>query len=120
VTSTSARVVVDLAAIRDNVRSLVSHARTAQVMAVVKADAYGHGLVPAARAAVQGGATWLGTAQVHEALELRRAGLGGRILTWLYGPDAPLDDLLEADVDVSVAAPWARPRVGPAGRHGST
>ena len=115
-TSTSARVVVDLAAIRDNVRSLVSHARTAQVMAVVKADAYGHGLVPAARAAVQGGATWLGTAQVHEALELRRAGLGGRILTWLYAPDAPLDAVLEADVDVSVAAPWALAAVRAAAR----
>ena len=111
-----ARVVVDLAAIRDNVRSLTSHARTAQVMAVVKADAYGHGLVPAARAAVQGGATWLGTAQVHEALDLRAAGLGTRILTWLYGPDAPLDALLEADVDVSVAAPWALTAVHAAAR----
>ena len=115
-TSYPARVVVDLAAIRDNVRSLASHARTAQVMAVVKADAYGHGLVPAARAAVQGGATWLGTAQVHEALDLRAAGLRTRILTWLYGPDAPLDALLEAEIDVSVAAPWALTAVHAAAR----
>jgi len=116
VTSYPARVVVDLAAIRDNVRSLVSHAGTAQVMAVVKADAYGHGLVPAARAAVRGGATWLGTAQVHEALDLRAAGLDTRILTWLYAPDAPLDALLEADIDVSVAAPWALDAVRAAAR----
>jgi alanine racemase len=85
-------------------------------MAVVKADAYGHGLLPAARAAVQGGATWLGTAQVQEALDLRAAGVRTRIFTWLYGPDAPLDDLLEADIDVSVAAPWALASVRDAAR----
>ena len=107
-----ARALVDLAAIRSNVRALASHAapsvdRTAQVMAVVKADAYGHGLLPSARAAVQGGATWLGTAQIAEALALRAGGLTGRILTWLYAPGAPLGDLLDADIDVSVAAPWA-------------
>ena len=66
-----ARAVVDLAAIRGNVAALAGHAPTAQVMAVVKADAYGHGLVPVARAALAGGATWLGTAQVSEALALR-------------------------------------------------
>ncbi|WP_171905436.1 alanine racemase, partial [Cellulosimicrobium cellulans] len=71
-----ARAVVDLAAIRDNVRALAGHAPTAQVMAVVKADAYGHGLVPSALAALAGGATWLGTAQPSEALALRAAGVG--------------------------------------------
>ncbi len=100
--------VVDLAAIRGNVAALAGHAPTAQVMAVVKADAYGHGLVPVARAALAGGATWLGTAQLTEALALRAAGLvGPRILTWLYAPGAPLREAVEADVDVSVAAPWA-------------
>lgn len=102
-----ARAVVDLAAVRGNVRALVDHAPRAQVMAVVKADAYGHGLVPCARAAVAGGATWLGTAQTSEALALRAAGLDARVLTWLYAPGAPFDALLDADVDVSVAAAWA-------------
>ncbi|WP_029290553.1 alanine racemase [Cellulomonas sp. HZM] len=102
-----ARAVVDLAAIRSNVRSLAAHAPTAQVMAVVKADAYGHGLVPCAQAAVEGGAAWLGAAQVSEALELRRAGVGARILTWLYAPGAPLAEAVVADVDIAVAAPWA-------------
>lgn len=103
-----ARVVVDLGAVRQNVRSLAAHAPTAQVMTVVKADAYGHGLVPCALAALEGGATWLGTAQVSEALHLRRAGVtGARVLTWLYAPGAPLREAVEADVDVSVAAPWA-------------
>lgn len=112
-----ARVVVDLAAIRSNVRSLAAHAPTAQVMAVVKADAYGHGLVPSARAAVEGGATWLGTAQVPEALALRAAGVvAPRILTWLYAPGAPLREAVEADVDVAVAAPWAVDEVVAAAR----
>ena len=102
-----ARAVVDLAAVRGNVRALAAHAPTAQVMAVVKADAYGHGLLPCARAAVAGGATWLGAAQADEALALRAAGIDVRVLTWLYAPGAPLADLLRADVDVSVAAPWA-------------
>ena len=107
-----ARAVVDLGAIRDNVGSLLRTASPsagsgAQVLAVVKADGYGHGLVPAARAALAGGATWLGTAQLGEALALRAAGISSRILTWLYAPGAPLADLLRADVDVAVSASWA-------------
>ncbi|MCU1432571.1 MAG: alanine racemase [Actinotalea sp.] len=98
-----ARAVVDLAAISANVAALREHAGSAQVMAVVKADGYGHGLVPSARAALAGGATWLGAAQVGEAIALRAAGVGGRVLTWLYAPGAPLAEALAADVDVSVA-----------------
>jgi alanine racemase len=111
-----ARAVVDLAAIRGNVRALAAHARTAQVMAVVKADAYGHGLVPAARAALEGGATWLGTAQIGEALALRAAGFDARVLTWLYAPGAPLEQAVAADIDVSVAAPWALDEVADGAR----
>ena len=102
-----ARAVIDLAAIRANVETLAARAPSAQVMAVVKADGYGHGLVPSARAALAGGATWLGAAQVPEALALRAAGLDARILTWLYARGAPLADAVAADVDVSVSAPWA-------------
>jgi alanine racemase len=108
-----ARAVVDLAAIRSNVGTLRAAAPGAEVMAVVKADAYGHGLVPSALAALAGGATWLGVAQASEALELR-AGLAAagiapddaRLLTWLHAPGAPFAELLRADVDVSVGAPW--------------
>ena len=71
----SAWVSIDLDAIRDNVAELARRAGSAQVMAVVKGDAYGHGLVPSARAALAGGATWLGVAQLAEALELRAAGV---------------------------------------------
>ncbi|TGJ95312.1 hypothetical protein DLJ96_15480, partial [Actinotalea fermentans ATCC 43279 = JCM 9966 = DSM 3133] len=114
-----ARAVIDLGAIRSNVEALASRAGTAQVMAVVKADAYGHGLLPSARAALAGGATWLGTAQVSEALALRAAGIGpdqARILTWLYAPGAPLRALVEAEIDVSVASLWAVEEVADAAR----
>ena len=85
-----AQAIVDMAALRNNMRHLVSvvggpNSGTA-VMGVVKADAYGHGLIPAALAALAGGATWLGTAQSHEALLLRKAGIGPdrcHILTWV-------------------------------------
>lgn len=112
-----ARAVVDLDAIRDNVRALRTTAPTAQVMAVVKADAYGHGLAPSARAALAGGATWLGAAQSVEALAIRAAvGPGPRILTWLYAPGAPLADLVRADIDVAVAAAWALDEVADGAR----
>lgn len=102
-----AQAVIDLAAIRANVRALAARAGSAQVMAVVKADGYGHGIEATARAALAGGATWLGVAQLGEALALRTTGVDARMLTWLYAPGAPIGAALEADVDVSVAAPWA-------------
>ncbi|WP_147794320.1 alanine racemase [Cellulomonas sp. Y8] len=111
-----ARAVVDLGAVRANARTLGDLAPTAQLMAVVKADAYGHGLLPVARAAVEGGATWLGVAQVSEALALRAGGVTARVLTWLYAPGAPLAEAVAADVDLSVAAPWALREVAGAAR----
>lgn len=78
------------------------------VMGVVKADAYGHGLIPAALAALAGGATWLGTAQSHEALLLRKAGISPdrcHILTWVYnGAAVPFDELIANDIDISVGS----------------
>ncbi|MCI2185261.1 alanine racemase [Bifidobacterium tibiigranuli] len=104
--------VVDLAALRDNMRHLVEvvggpKSGTA-VMGVVKADAYGHGLVPAALAALAGGATWLGAAQSHEALALRKAGIRPdrcHILTWVYnGLAVPFDELIANDIDISLGS----------------
>lgn len=116
VSSFPARAVVDLGAVRANTRVLGDLAPSAQVMAVVKADAYGHGLLPVARAAVEGGATWLGAAQVSEALALRAGGVTARVLTWLYAPGAPLAEAVAGDIDVSVAAPWALREVADAAR----
>ena len=69
-----AEIVVDLAAIRHNVRLLRDLVAPAQMMTVVKADGYGHGLLPSARAARQAGADWLGVATIDEALALRADG----------------------------------------------
>ena len=69
------RRVVDLAAVRHNVDVLRAAAPGAALMAVVKADGYGHGAVPVARAALQAGATWLGVCTLEEALDLRAAGV---------------------------------------------
>ncbi|MFI5935674.1 alanine racemase [Actinoplanes sp. NPDC051494] len=95
-----AEVRVDLDAIRDNVATLCA-GTSAEVMAVVKADGYGHGMVPAARAALAGGATWLGVATLDEALALRGAGITAPVLAWLHAPGVPLRGGVEAGVDLN-------------------
>ncbi|KGN37391.1 alanine racemase [Knoellia subterranea] len=112
----SAWVTIDLDAISDNVRELGRRAPGAEVMAVVKADAYGHGLAHSARAAVAGGATWLAAAQLTEALQLRAAGVTTPALTWLYPPGADFGAAIDADLDLSVAAPWAVEAIAAAAR----
>lgn len=114
-----AQVTVDLDAIAGNAETLSALGRRsgAEMMAVVKANAYGHGLVPSARAALAGGATWLGAAQAGEALQLRAAGVASPILTWLYSPQADLSALLTADVDVSVSSSQALEQVRAAAEH---
>src|SRR5437764_6609414 len=94
---------IDLAAIRANVAELRRRAGQAAVMAVVKADGYGHGMLPSARAALAGGATWLGVATLGEGLELRRAGIDAPILAWLQSPGLPLHEGVAADVDLSAS-----------------
>ncbi len=74
----STRVEVDLEAIRHNVRTLKPEG--SELMAVVKANAYGHGDVEVARAALEGGAAWIGVALVEEGLRLRAAGIVAPIL----------------------------------------
>ncbi len=93
---------VDLAAIRDNVALLMPKSG-AELMAVVKADGYGHGMLPAARAALAGGATWLGVCTIDEALGLRQAGITVPVLAWLLTPGLELHRAVAADVDLSAA-----------------
>jgi alanine racemase len=97
---------IDLAAISANTSVLVSAAAGTPVMAVVKSNAYGHGLVPAARAALDGGASRLGMAQVEDALTLREAGVDVPILAWLPWRQADYDAAVLADVELGVEAPW--------------
>jgi alanine racemase len=71
---------IDLDAVAHNVRALKNHVEPARLCAVVKADGYGHGAVPVARAALAAGADWLAVAQVHEAVTLRAAGIDAPLL----------------------------------------
>ncbi|MEV0439127.1 alanine racemase [Streptomyces spectabilis] len=110
------RAEIDLAALRANVRTLRAHAPGAAFMAVVKADGYGHGMVPCAKAALDAGAEWIGTATPEEALALRAAGVGGRLMCWLWTPGSPWREAVEADVDVSVSRVGALAEVVAAAR----
>ncbi|MEU9890265.1 alanine racemase [Sphaerisporangium sp. NPDC051017] len=103
---TPAEARVDLSAIRHNVALLREHSRAPEMMVAVKADGYGHGMVPCARAALEGGATRLGTAYLREALELRAAGVTAPVLSWILTPGEPLDEALTAGVELSAGAPW--------------
>src|SRR5438309_886500 len=101
-----AEVVIDLDAIAAN--TAVLRERVGRpLMAVVKADGYGHGLLPAARAVLAGGADLLGVAVIEEALALRAGGIGAPILAWLNGPGEDFAAALSADVEVSVNAEWS-------------
>lgn len=97
-------VVIDLAAIRHNVRLLAERAAGAATMAVVKADGYGHGAVPVANAALAGGATWLGACSLDEGLALREAGITAPVFTWLDAPDVDFAPGIEQDIDLSVSS----------------
>jgi alanine racemase len=110
-----AEIRVDLGAIRHNVARLRS-GTSAEVMAVVKADGYGHGMVPVARAALQAGATWLGVATVDEALALRAAGIEAPVLAWLLAPGLPLHPAVRAGVDLSAGSRELLAEVVAAGR----
>jgi alanine racemase len=100
---------VNLGAVQRNVARLAREAGGAAVCAVVKADGYGHGMVPCARAALAGGATWLAVATAAEALALRTAlGPGVRILVLGAISDAELPLALDADADVPA---WTVERV---------
>jgi alanine racemase len=112
---------IDLDAFGANLAALAACAPTAALMTVVKADAYGHGMVRMARAARDAGSTWLGVATVDEAVALRQAGDTGPLLCWLAVPGAAYGAAVEAGVELTassveqldeiVAAAPRRPRV---------
>ncbi|WP_197515215.1 alanine racemase [Mycobacterium sp. 1245805.9] len=99
-----AEAVVDLGAIAHNVRVLREHAGGAGVMAVVKADGYGHGATRVARAALAAGAAELGVATVDEALALRADGITAPVLAWLHPPGIDFGPALLADVEIAVSS----------------
>lgn len=95
---------IDLDAVRENVAAIARTVAPAGVMAVVKADAYGHGAAQVARAALAGGAARLGVADLDEALALRDAGIDAPVLAWLHDPTARFETAIVHDVDLGVSS----------------
>ena len=109
---TRAEAVIDLAAVRSNLAVFEAAVGGPQVMAVVKADAYGHGMARIAQEARSIGIPWLGVALLSEARALRQSGDTGRILAWLWAPGDPdLESCVSSDVDISVSSLGARAEV---------
>jgi alanine racemase len=100
------RAVIDLEAFRANVRTLSAVAAPAETMIAVKADAYGHGMVPMARAALQAGATSLAVLDIPAALTLRNAGIDAPLFAWLHGPDSDFAAAIAENVELGVSALW--------------
>ncbi|HWC83924.1 MAG TPA: alanine racemase [Pseudonocardiaceae bacterium] len=102
-----AEALIDLDAIRHNVRLLAARAAGsgAATLVAVKADAYGHGAVPVARAAVEAGAAWLGSCSVAEALALRAAGIEVPVLAWLDLPGTDRAPAITAGIDLGASSP---------------
>src|SRR5829696_668625 len=103
--SANAEAAVDLAAIGHNVRVLRQHAGSAQVMAVVKADGYGHGATQVARAALAAGAAEIGVATIAEALALRSDGITAPVLAWLHPPGTDFAPALQSGIAVALSSP---------------
>ena len=98
-----AEAIVDLSAIKHNV-SLLKERAGVNLLAVVKADAYGHGLVPVAKAAVDAGASMLGVALLEEAIALREAGITAPILAWLVQPGSDFKSAIDLDIDLAAGS----------------
>lgn len=95
--------VIDVAAITENVRHL-RRLTESEVIAVVKADGYGHGAVRSAVAALAGGAARIGVADVHEALALRRAGITAPVVAWLHAPGASFAEAASVGVELGISS----------------
>ena len=98
-----AEAIVDLSAIKSNVELLKKTSGT-KLLAVVKADAYGHGLIPVAQAAISAGADYLGVALLEEAVTLREAGISAPILAWLVQPGSDFAQAIALDIDIAAAS----------------
>ena len=110
-TQNRAEAIIDLDRISENV-ALLKKIAGVDLMAVVKADAYGHGLIPTARAALAGGATSLGVALLEEAISLREAGITAPILAWLVPPGSDYKAAVDHDIELAAASIIALEQIG--------
>jgi alanine racemase len=108
----TARIEIDLDAFRRNVTALAAIAAPARTMLAVKADGYGHGMLPIARAALQSGADSLAVLDVPAALALRAAGIEAQLFAWLHGEDTDFRTAVEHDVDLGVSSLLELRRIG--------
>jgi len=92
---------INLSAIAQNFKSIKSRT-TADVLAVVKADAYGHGLIPVSKALEEAGADWFGTALLEEAINLRKAGILKPIISWLTPLGEDFKSAIDLDIDLGI------------------
>jgi alanine racemase len=111
-----AEAIIDLDRITENVKHLNALAGV-DLMAVVKADAYGHGLIPVARAALAGGATSLGVALLEEAITLRDAGITAPILAWLAPPGSDYTMAVDHDIELAASSIIALEQIGAVKSH---
>lgn len=110
-----AEAIIDTNALASNI-TLLKQVSQRPLMAVVKADAYGHGLVHTAQAALHAGATWLGVALLEEALALRTHGINAPIVAWLVSPGTDFESAVCHDVDVAVASISALDEISAVGK----
>lgn len=96
-----AEAIIDLSAIEENIKHLIAH-NGRPALAVVKADAYGHGLIPVAQRAIAAGASWLGVALLEEAIALRESGITAPVLAWLTPISDDFDAALKNNIDLGV------------------
>ena len=96
-----ASVEINLSAITQNFKSIKSRT-TADVLAVVKADAYGHGLIPVSKALEEAGVDWFGTALLEEAINLRKAGILKPIISWLTPLGEDFKSAIDLDIDLGI------------------
>ena len=99
--SNRAEAIIDLSLLESNVKQLLK-GTSAAGLAVVKADAYGHGLVPVAKRAVEAGASWVGTALLEESIQLRDAGITAPILAWLTPIHDDFAEALAKKIDLAI------------------
>jgi len=100
------RLEIDLPAFRHNVATLAAMIEPARTMLAVKANAYGHGILPLARAALESGADSLAVLDVPAALGLRRAGITAQLFAWLHAPETDFERAIEAEIDLGISSEW--------------
>jgi len=96
-----AEVLIDLGAIRENIKYLMAKSGK-PALAVVKADGYGHGLLPVAKSALSAGANWLGVALLEEAKALRLGGISAPIIAWLTPITDDFESAINEDIDIAI------------------